>query len=199
MLFHSKRSMIFFPLHLPRSLARVLNLFLELNNLTLSFEVRWRTSASSETWVNEITVIEHTNQWRLKSNRKEVQREVGCTKNEVQNFREDVYLGGALVWLHVRERIKILKISVGEVRRLHSQLRWVVPLGLPAASPVQLTGCWAEETQQRHGLKQGSERRKWRPLLKEMRKPGQQEWEWEVWFTVEEMFCKDLIHSWVLA
>ena len=146
--FHSKRSMVFFffPLNLPQSVDRVLNLLLEQNNVTLSFKGRWCTLPRLETWDDEITIIEQTDQWRSK--RKEGQRVVGCPKNEVQHSRGGAHPGRALV--QVRERAKILKISEGGVKSLH-RFSWGRVCGLASLQP----SWWNSQAAEPEGWQQG--------------------------------------------
>lgn len=149
-----KKHDFFFSLNLPQSVDRVLNLLLEQNNVTLSFKGRWCTLPSFETWDDEITIIEHTDQWRSK--RKEGQREVGCPKNEVQNSRKGVHPGRAL--LQVRERAKILEISEGGVKSLH-RFSWGGVFGLASLQPSRWNSQAAEPEGRQQGLwlKQSSE------------------------------------------
>lgn len=157
-------------LNLPQSVDRFWNLFREENSISLSFKVRWCTLTSPE-----IIITEHTDQWRLKSDRKEGQREVGRPNKSVQDSREGAHSGRALVWLQIRGRAKILKTSDGARKRP------------PSAFTAVLTGCWAQEVQPGALVTAG-------PI-----DLANQEWEWEACLRVREMFCEDLIHFRVLG
>ena len=115
--------------------------------------------------------------WRLKSKRKEGQREIGGPRNEVQNSRGGMPPGSAFV--QVQEGVNILKIleGGGKCFRCCSWGRVCISASLPFM--VEFTGCWARReaagalvtAKLRVCVPRRRQRRRQRLMFKELRKP----------------------------